>query len=403
MSLILDAPVAAPVRERRFASSPGPSAASELLTTIADAAVVRGPRRVDRPLALYGAGKMGRMARDWCEHVGLPVSLVIDVRANDIQADPFWRGVRVRTPEAVGDRDRQDCLLAVCVATVPIEPLRASLMAAGWRDVLPLYDITQAYVDRHPLSNGWFVGELGRADRDAIRTVLARWEDDCSRAHHLQFIAWHRLREEWRFDDAPVNEHDRFFIEPVCRALGDSARLLDVGAHHGEVIERFVDAVAGRFDNVMAVEPDAGARAVLLRRLAGFPSELSRRIGVLPVAVGEQTRRQRFAGGLGYASQLSALGADEVTVHAIDELDLAPTLIKLHLEGHELAALRGARETLLRERPIVAATVYHHRDGLHQTAGWLMTHLPRYRFCLRAHSWMGTGVVIYAIPEEAIR
>ena len=73
--------------------------------------------------------------------------------------------------------------------------------------------------------------------------------------------------------------------------------------------------------------------------------------------------------------------------------------MKLHLEGAELAALQGARKTLLANRPIVAATVYHNADGIWKTPLWLMETLPDYRFLFRAHSWCGTGAVVYAIPK----
>ena len=64
--------------------------------------------------------------------------------------------------------------------------------------------------------------------------------------------------------------------------------------------------------------------------------------------------------------------------------------------------MRGARQTLIDCRPIVAATVYHNDDGIWRTALWLMETLPRYRFLFRLHSWCGTGAVIYAIPYERI-
>jgi hypothetical protein len=78
---------------------------------------------------------------------------------------------------------------------------------------------------------------------------------------------------------------------------------------------------------------------------------------------------------------------------------LAPSFVKLHLEGAELAALKGARQTLLANPPIIAATVYHNADGMWRTPLWLMETLPDYRFLFRAHSWCGTGAVVYAIPN----
>ncbi|MFM2280519.1 MAG: hypothetical protein RLZZ444_2750, partial [Pseudomonadota bacterium] len=73
---------------------------------------------------------------------------------------------------------------------------------------------------------------------------------------------------------------------------------------------------------------------------------------------------------------------------------------KLHLEGHELEALKGGVETMTRHRPVVAATVYHNADGLWRTAHWLQLHLADYRLLFRLHSWCGTGAVLYAIPAE---
>jgi hypothetical protein len=81
-------------------------------------------------------------------------------------------------------------------------------------------------------------------------------------------------------------------------------------------------------------------------------------------------------------------------------LELQPTFVKLHLEGHELAALEGGLRTLQQHRPLIATTSYHNRLGLHELPRWLMDHVEGYRFLLRLHSWCGTGAVIYGIPAE---
>ena len=64
--------------------------------------------------------------------------------------------------------------------------------------------------------------------------------------------------------------------------------------------------------------------------------------------------------------------------------------------------MRGARQTLIECRPIVATTVYRNDDGICRTVLWLMETLPHYRFLFRLHSWCGTGAVVYAIPNERI-
>jgi len=97
---------------------------------------------------------------------------------------------------------------------------------------------------------------------------------------------------------------------------------------------------------------------------------------------------------------LADTGRMRVATRRLDTLGFSPTFLKLHLEGAELATLKGGRRTLLTGRPIVAATVYHNDDGMWRTPLWLMETLPEYRFLFRMHSWCGTGAVVYAIPNE---
>lgn len=384
----------------RIEPLPTKADALRLLREIAALPAACAPRPADKPLMLYGAGNLGRMAKQLLDHIGIPVRAVVDANAERFRDDPFWRGIPVFAPAEVPVCERNEALLAVTIANLPYKPIAAQLAEQGWPDVAKFYDVAEAYRDRHPLGNGWFAGELDDADLAHIDRVLDRWADDQSRAHHLQFLAWRRLRQDWTFRDAPVVPDDRFFIPEVRCALTDDEAFADLGAHTGSTCQAFIDAVGGRFRHIWAVEPDAENRAALDAMLAELPEAMRQRIEVLPVAVGHERGMQRFVPGLGYASQCSELGRMEVPVETVDALGLAPTFIKLHLEGAEMDALAGARETLRTHRPMIVATSYHNRLGLWALPDWLRGELPGYRFHLRLHSWCGTGSVIYCIPEE---
>lgn len=266
---------------------------------------------------------------------------------------------------------------------------------------MPFYDIAEAYRDRHPLSNGWFTGALDEAELQRIERVLSLWADDTSRAHHLQFIAWHALREDLLFDDAPVTLHDRYFIPAVQAILHDREAFLDVGAHHGEVVGRFAEIAGNQFRTIWAIEPDPENFLRLRHRIETLnDAGAGGTIHAFSMTVGAQQASRPFIDGLGYASQLCEYGQRMASVVTIDHLGLAPTFIKLHLEGAELDALRGATGTIRSCRPIIAATSYHNRLGLWELPQWLADHLPDYTFLLRLHSWCGTGSVIYCLPKD---
>lgn len=388
-----------PHKARSFADLPGQGQASILLDEIANAPAAFGPVPADRPLALYGAGNLGRLARDFLRAVGQDFVLAIDQNARALSANGNWAGVTLLHPDEVGDSDKFGARLAVSVVTSAYVPIERALLDRGFTDVVPFYDLAESFRHLHPLSNGWFAASMTAADRTTTAQVLARWSDDVSRAHHLQFLAWRRLREEWTFAAARIPDCDRFFIPEIVGALRNDEVLLDGGAHHGAVVEAFLRHTKGKRCHIAAIEPDPINRRRLGENLRKLVPDESR-IAINDCALSDNEGEAVFHCGLDYASQLSRTGSMRVRTRPIDALGLSPTFIKLHLEGAELTALKGARQTLLDRRPIVATTVYHNDDGIWRTADWLMETLSDYRFLFRNHSWCGTGAVIYAIPQE---
>ena len=384
-----------PHKARSFTTLPGPDEAQTLLAELATTPCRFAPVTADRPLALYGAGDLGHLARDFLKAVGRDFAFVIDRRARDLQSSPAWAGVELLHPDDVPVAMKRDALVAVSIVTSSYVEIEQSLMKLGFANVVPFYDLAESFREMHPLSNGWFARPLTPDDERQTARVLTGWADDISRAHHLQFLAWRRLREEWSFEGAPVSNTDRFFIPEVARVLNGHEILLDGGAHHGNVIDAFAKQTQDSYEQIIAIEPDPSNLAKLK---ACKPNES--RIRYHDWALAEKEGNAKFHDGLGYASQISSSGKMTVTTRPLDALGASPTYIKLHLEGGELDALKGALATLRASRPIVAATVYHNADGIWRTPLWLLDNLPRYRFLFRAHTWCGTGAVVYAIPNE---
>ena len=158
--------------------------------------------------------------------------------------------------------------------------------------------------------------------------------------------------------------------------MRDDEILLDAGAHHGGVTLAFVARNQGRLP--ADHRHRAGSRQP---RAPCWRDQRQRRAStIIDCALAEEEGEAPFHDGLGYASQLADTGRKRVATRPLDALGVSPTFVKLHLEGAELAALKGARRTLASSRPIIAATVYHNADGIWRTPLWLMQTLPDYRF-----------------------
>jgi FkbM family methyltransferase len=164
------------------------------------------------------------------------------------------------------------------------------------------------------------------------------------------------------------------FLRQVLRP-GDAA--LDVGAHIGlftVVMARLVGP-AGR---VFSFEPTPTTRRVLERTVR--LNRCSDRVEVRAEAVTRVSGRADFFDTGDVASNSNSLVASgrhrrqfSVDAVAVDEFlsarKLSVGFLKIDVEGAELDALRGAEQTLRRDRPAVALAL--HPDGVRRSGGSL--------------------------------
>jgi hypothetical protein len=139
-----------------------------------------GPRKVDRPLVLYGYGRLGHLAEEIFRELKIPISSIMNLDTDG----------KYRFQKSKEVLNKNNCLLAICVATMPYAQVTAPLIAAGWVDVIPVWDIIEAYPEVG-LHNGWFVGKLSHGDEACMKYVLSHWEDlSESNLHYKQFVIW---------------------------------------------------------------------------------------------------------------------------------------------------------------------------------------------------------------------
>jgi hypothetical protein len=146
------------------------------------------PRLVDKPLVLYGKGQLGKLAVEVFEELKIPIVAIIDQATPTILCGEY--------------------LIAVCVATAPYSSIRDYLLARGATDIVPVYDIFEAYPECG-IGSGWFTGKLTQEDEKGIYDVLfgllkSKPEDHTSRYHYFQFRLWHERREEYPLSWHPI-------------------------------------------------------------------------------------------------------------------------------------------------------------------------------------------------------
>jgi len=354
---------------------------------------------IDKSIILYGAGSLGKMAHDFFNHLHIPFLYTVDIYADKYSKNQTWKHTKVIHPDLVPDYDKKNSLLIVCIVTTPLSPLKEKLLKEGWEDVEFFYNVSQAYNKIYPLNNGWvWEGQLTKKDKENIRKVFSFLEDTNSKEHYAQFLAWRISKRELSLKNFTVNNTHRFFIPEITNILHNQEIFIDGGAHTGDVSRKFAEITQYSYSHIYAIEPDPQNFKALSKSISKLP-----RVTLFSCAFSNRNSRQRFFSGFNFSSQLHKKGNILVPTKKIDVLNLAPTFIKLHLEGAEFNTLKGAIKTILKYRPILAITIYHNADGIWKIPLLLMQTLKDYTYYIRMHTWAGTGAVLYAVPRERIK
>lgn len=129
-----------------------------------------GPRKVGKPLVLYGKGKLGKLAVEIFNELKIPICGIID-------------------SECINSHIFKSNLIAVCIATIPFTSILGKLTFLGFTDIVPVWDIIEAYPEIN-IHNGWFVGIQNDISMRNVIQVKSRLTDEKSQTNYDNFFAW---------------------------------------------------------------------------------------------------------------------------------------------------------------------------------------------------------------------
>ena len=229
---------------------------------------------------------------------------------------------------------------------------------------------------------------------DDYLALAQRMADPSSSETLFAVLTFHlTCNPEWFLHVA--RPYSTLYVRSGLFALSAHEKMVDCGASIGESTSALIGVTGGRFERAWMIEPDKINVATLqgfLRKFAGTAH--AAKLSLHPVAVGEHPDRVPFShignhGGAVLTEEWAhlCLEADYVQVERIDDIvDDAPTIIKMDIEGFELAALRGAAATIRTARPKLMLSAYHRASDLLDMPRLVDTLVPDYRIGLRHHT-----------------
>ena len=204
----------------------------------------------------------------------------------------------------------------------------------------------------------------------------------------------------WREDDPEQYfnlkcmkyEDEEVFVDAGCFDLGSSLKLKNYCNH---------------VKKVYAFEPDPVSylRCLEQKERTGFAEAEIFQAGTWSE---EKTLYFQSTGDLG--AKIDTSGDTSISVMPIDQAIFSEeaqrsstqrvTFIKMDVEGAELESLKGARQTILRDKPKLAICIYHKPEDMMEIPVYIKALVPEYRLYVRHYSNIDTDTVLYAVMPE---
>ena len=319
-----------------------------------------------KPIVLYGMGNGADKILSIFEEKGIACA---DIFASDefVRGHSF-HGFRVKKLCEI-EALYEDFVIVVAFATQRPELLEKLFALAESRTVLAP-DVPVAGITR--FSKAFF--ELHRADFEKVFSLLI---DDASRACYERIINF-KIGGDIALLK-PFFEKERVYKE-LLKLHAET--IVDCGAYDGDTVREFI-AADPDYRKIFALEPDEKNFKKLQKNCADL-----RDIIPCPYGAWEKEERLHFGAEASRNSAVSVKGK-EVELTRIDTLIREPiTLLKMDIEGSELKAIEGAKETILRDKPKLYLCAYHRSEDLFAIPLKIHAICPDYRFYFCHHPYI---------------
>ncbi|MBQ7295904.1 MAG: FkbM family methyltransferase [Clostridia bacterium] len=176
--------------------------------------------------------------------------------------------------------------------------------------------------------------------------------------------------------------------------LGSNETIVDLGAYDGDTIREFIEATDNRYNKIIAFEPDSKN----FRKLTAKTENLSN-IEKYNLGAWDKNETLYFAKKGGRNSRADE-GGVPVQFDSVDNIvSEKVTLIKMDIEGAEMRALDGAKNTIKKYLPKLYVCAYHRNEDLFSLALKINELSAEYKIYFRQHPYIPAWESnFYAIP-----
>jgi FkbM family methyltransferase len=343
-------------------------------------------------LYIFGAGSTALKVKKVLQDKGKIIcSFIVSSALSDQQIE----GIQI-TP--LTDYSEFDTNLPVIVAVFNREPnaflpeIIIKLKALGFSKIIT-YPEFESFFPEQLHDNYWLTDKkFYNENIQEFIDVLSLFNDPVSINNYSLIIEYIKT-----FDPLLLKYpdfEDQYFPKDINVWNGEGA-FYDLGSYDGSnILDAFREK--GLLELVVAFEPDLNNFQKIINN--SLLQNSAKQLFLYPCGVWSETTFLKFSAGTGESSFYNESGRQLISVVKIDDvLHAKPGYIKLDVEGAEINALLGAKNTICKHKPSLAISIYHHPDHFYSIPKLVSSWNLGYKFYVRMHGNNLFDTVLYCI------
>ena len=319
-----------------------------------------------KPVLIYGMGNGADKVIDELQRLKIPI---LGVTASDA----FVRGQNFRgfTVKKLSEF-KGDFIIAVAFAScLPDVINHIYSLAEKYEVLVPCVPVFGSEI---------FNTDFAVKNKDRLMAAYSLFDDDSKRIFEgcVEFMLGGELDSLKKI----TTPKDEVFANVL--KLTAHEHYLDLGAYRGDTVDELLHYSGGSYGSIIALEPDRRTFKKLCEHIDGMPNAAA-----VQKAVYSSGGVALFNSAAGRQSAIGR-GKEEIETVTVDELcegrDI--TYIKMDVEGAEIDAINGARETLAVKKPKLNIALYHRFSDIFEIPLLINSINPDYQFHLRRHPYI---------------
>lgn len=205
--------------------------------------------------------------------------------------------------------------------------------------------------------NGIFTKSFFEENREKFELVYEKLADEESKNVFENIINFKISGKVKYLYNSTETDKNRIYKDILM--LGSNETIVDMGAYDGDTIREFTAYTNGKYNHIHALEPDEKN----FKKLEKNTKDMK---GISLYKLGAWSKKDTltFSKKAGRNSKLSAEGIP-VRVTDIDSLiSEKVSLLKMDIEGAELRALEGCKNTIIKYMPKLYICAYHRNEDM---------------------------------------